>query len=69
MPAIVSVEPAGNTGVWSGKYTMPSEPVAAFLARTAGKPAVYLVSGGEKKVPPGFRKVGEYGKYDLYKRE
>lgn len=60
--------PANN--VWAGKYTMPTETTAAFAARTAGRPDAYII-GSDDSGPavPGFRKVGDFGRYTLYKRE
>lgn len=69
MPRLVAAETPPSAGVWAGKYTMPTETVAAFLARTAGLTDVYIISRGDGAPVPGFRKVGDYGRYTLYKRE
>jgi hypothetical protein len=57
-------------GPWSGKYTMPTETVAAFNTRTIGNPNTYiLVSEGNKLTLAGFQPVARDRKYTLYKRE
>lgn len=70
MPRLVS----GNTdlsdgGVWAGKYTMPTETVASFAARTAGNPETYiLVRQGNAPPLSDLQAVAESDRYVLYKR-
>jgi len=55
--------------VWAGKYTMPTETVATFAARTAQKPETYiLVNQGTALPLSDLQAVAEFGKFSLYKR-
>lgn len=58
------------SGVWAGKYTMPTETATAFAARTANNPEAYILVNNVSNLPVGgFRPVGQYGTLTLYKRD
>lgn len=60
---------ASAGGVWAGKYTMPTETVTSFAARTAGNPETYILVRQDNALPlNGFQAVAESGGYSLYKR-
>lgn len=66
---------AKNDNVWSGKYTMPSETIDSFLARTAGKHSIYLlVNLNEQQLflrenwAQDFVPVAAHDNMTLYKR-
>jgi 4-amino-4-deoxy-L-arabinose transferase-like glycosyltransferase len=69
IPKLVAEGTPPSAGVWAGKYTMPTESVASFAARTAGRTDAYIIGDADGTKVPGFRKVGDYGRYTLYKRE
>jgi 4-amino-4-deoxy-L-arabinose transferase-like glycosyltransferase len=57
------------SGVWAGKYTMPTETVSAFAARTAQNPETYiLISQGSDPPLSGLQEIAGAGKFTLYKR-
>lgn len=59
-----------SRGLWAGKYTMPTETLASFAARTAGEPETYLLVDDDNEPPlPGFSEVGHFGRTLLYKRD
>jgi 4-amino-4-deoxy-L-arabinose transferase-like glycosyltransferase len=59
---------ASPQGVWAGKYTMPTEAVDAFTARTAGRPEVYLLVGKGGAPLPGYKKIAEFERHAVYKK-
>ncbi|MBP2645549.1 MAG: hypothetical protein H6Q75_989 [Firmicutes bacterium] len=57
-----------SQNVWSGKYTMPKETVAAFSARTLHQPETYLLVINKDEPPVKAVLLGNFGKISLYKR-
>jgi 4-amino-4-deoxy-L-arabinose transferase-like glycosyltransferase len=66
------LESNGDTrasGVWAGKYTMPTEAFDAFVKRTADNPESYIiVTGLRQPVIKGFHPIYATDKTILYKR-
>ncbi|MDR3565067.1 MAG: glycosyltransferase family 39 protein [Negativicutes bacterium] len=55
--------------VWVGKYTMPTEGVASFAARSTGNPDTYvLISRGSIFPLSGYQPVAEFGRFSLQKQ-
>lgn len=55
--------------VWAGKHTMPTETTAAFAARTAGLPEVYLLVGRGGEPLPNYTKIASFPRMAVYKKE
>jgi len=63
------------SGVWSGKYTMPTETIGGFASRTADRQEVYvLVKSAEKRflsetIAERYQVVAQDGKLTLFKQQ
>jgi 4-amino-4-deoxy-L-arabinose transferase-like glycosyltransferase len=66
IPRLVDVVQTPQS-VWAGKHTMPVETKAAFAARTAGSPEVYLLVGRGGEPLPGYIKLADFGRLAVYK--
>ncbi len=60
---------ATSTNVWAGKHTMPTETTAAFAARTAGRPEIYLLVGRGGAPLEGYTQIASFPRITVYKKE
>lgn len=62
-------------GVWAGKYTMPTETIDGFMARTDGHPEVYILVKSEENrflgepIANQFQAIARSGRLTLFKQQ
>lgn len=66
---LVQSADVSDKGVWSGKYTMPTETVASFSTRTANIPGTYVIVSDDLNPPfKDSKLIGTFERMSLYQR-